>query len=338
MVVLNFEELASLERYLPLLERHTPAFARLVVVDNGSSDGSAAWLTSREGRAEAICFDANHGFAGGYMKALADIAADVYVLLNPDIEVTPGWLAPLLSVFEDPAVAVCQPKMRSTRRRDHLEYGGGSGGYIDLFGFPFCRGRLGSEEEDRGQYDDRVGVFWACGASFAVRADAFWRAGGLDEAFFANMEEIDLCWRLQRLGYRIVAEPASVVYHVGGQVNPYGSPGRLYLNHRNSLAMLVKNLPLRRLAWVLPLRLAADFGIILQWLLRLSPGRALAAVRGWMGFVKGLPHWWAGRKLAGEVRPGHRVGGIYPGSLLVQFARGKRSFAQLGWHPSFADP
>ena len=248
VVILNWNGLKMLQAYLPVLtERTTGCGAFIVVADNGSTDGSVAWLHEHHPDVRTLCFDRNYGFTGGYNRALREIDADYYVLLNSDIEVGRDWLEPLVNFMEEhPEAGICQPKLRSVAEPDRFEYAGAAGGFIDRYGYPFCRGRILSNlEKDTGQYDDPVECFWATGACMVVRSALYHHLGGLDEAFFAHMEEIDFCWRAKLLGYQVWCVPASTVWHVGGGTLPNNSPQKLYFNYRNNLLMLYKNLPER---------------------------------------------------------------------------------------------
>ena len=246
VVILNWNGLPMLQAYLPsLIARTTTPGAFIVVADNGSTDGSVEWLSVAHPDIRLIRFDQNYGFTGGYNRALREIDADYYVLLNSDIEVGEGWLDPLIGWMEDhPDTGICQPKILAMAERDRFEYAGAAGGFIDKFGYPFCRGRILSNlEKDKGQYDEPLECFWATGACLMVRSALFHHLGGLDESFFAHMEEIDLCWRAKLLGYQVWCVPASTVWHVGGGTLPNNSPRKLYFNFRNNLLMLYKNLP-----------------------------------------------------------------------------------------------
>ena len=246
IVILNWNGAAMLRRYLPtLVERTRDEGAFIVVADNGSADDSLAWLSDSYPDIRTISFDRNYGFTGGYNRALREIDADYYVLLNSDIEVSQGWLGPLTNFMDEhPEVGICQPKILSIASRDSFEYAGAAGGFIDRYGYPFCRGRILSNlEEDRGQYDKPVECFWATGACLVVRSSLYHHLGGLDESFFAHMEEIDFCWRAKLLGFQVWCVPSSVVWHLGGGTLPNNSPRKLYFNYRNNLLMLYKNLP-----------------------------------------------------------------------------------------------
>ena len=262
IVILNWNGLHFLKRFLPILEANTPKENFfLVVADNGSDDGSVEWLKAEHPGVQLIEFDKNYGFTGGYNRAFRQIEADYYILLNSDVEVTPGWAETLINFMEDnPDAGICQPKILSESNREYFEYAGAAGGYIDHFGYPFCRGRILSNiEKDHGQYDEEEEVFWATGACMVVRASLYHHLGGLDELFFAHMEEIDFCWRAKLLGFQVWAVPQSKVYHVGGGSLPNNSPRKLYLNYRNNLLMLYKNLP-GNIRWrVISFRRVLDF-------------------------------------------------------------------------------
>lgn len=256
VVILNWNGKHYIERFLPSLVAltKTPG-AFIVIADNGSSDGSVSWVKHHYPAVKIIEFDKNYGFTGGYNRALSMIEADFYVLLNSDVEVTPGWLDRMLEGFEaHPRAGIAMPKILSAFERDYFEYAGASGGYIDVLGYPFCRGRILSHiEKDCAQYNRDVPVFWASGAAMMVRSGLYRDLGGLDDNFFAHMEEIDFCWRAQLSGSEVWAFPGSVVYHVGGGTLPNNSPKKLYLNYRNNLLMLYKNVSS---GWLLPVLFA----------------------------------------------------------------------------------
>lgn len=246
VIILNWNGEKLLREFLPSVVKNTNTdLGRVVVVDNHSTDGSWICLEQEFPDVERVLFEDNFGFAGGYNRAIEMIEAEYVVLLNSDVEVAPGWLEPLVAVLDrDERVAAVQPKILAYRDKKKFEYAGAAGGYIDYLGFPFCRGRvMDTTEQDDGQYDDEVDVFWATGASLCIRRDVYRAAGGLDEAFFAHMEEIDLCWRIHLAGYRIAVVPQSTVYHLGGASLDAANPRKTYLNFRNNLLMLHKNLP-----------------------------------------------------------------------------------------------
>ena len=243
VVILNWNGLQHLQHYLPRVVAAT-ANADIVVADNGSTDESVEWLRREMPFVSLILLDKNYGFTGGYNRAFEQIDSDLFVLINSDIEVTEDWLGPLVDWMDrHPECGACAPKLHSWQERDKFEYAGAAGGYIDRFGYPFCRGRIMKRlETDYGQYDSPADVFWATGACLMVRSSLYRELGGLDERFFAHMEEIDLCWRMQLAGYNVTVIPDSKVYHVGGGTLPAASPFKLYLNFRNNLMMLENNL------------------------------------------------------------------------------------------------
>ncbi len=266
VVILNYNGEEMLGRFLPSVVGNSPG-ADIVVADNASTDGSVAFVKENFPSVKIVLLDRNYGFAGGYNRALEKVAADYVLLLNSDVEVTPGWLEPLVALLDaDSSIVACQPKILDFKRKTHFEYAGAAGGFIDRYGYPYCRGRLfDTVEEDKGQYDVPCDIFWATGAALLVRAAAYRAAGGLDECFFAHMEEIDLCWRLRSRGYRIVCEPRSVVYHVGGATLSAGNPQKTYLNFRNNLLMLYKNLPSCELGTVMRARCLLDYVAALKF-------------------------------------------------------------------------
>ena len=328
VVILNWNGRKLLERYLPSVVERTPN-AEVIVADNGSTDDSLVWLRMHYPEVKTITLDKNYGFAGGYNRALRDVDADYVVLLNSDVEVTVGWLEPLVEVLDKSAdVAVVAPKLRSVTEPQRFEYAGAAGGFIDYLGYPFCRGRiLSTVEEDCGQYDDCRDIFWASGAAMCCRREVFLAVGGFDEDFFAHMEEIDLQWRMQLAGWRIAVEPRSVVYHLGGGTLP-ASPNKIFLNHRNNLAMLMKcSSPMQR-AVVAVVRPMMDMAEAVAHLLMLRPRNAWAIVRAWWAFVKW--HTMLGRKRREVVRrEGVEIRGIYPRSIVLSYLFGKRTFKKM---------
>ena len=262
VVILNYNGKSFLERFLPkVIESCNPAWAEVVVADNASTDGSVEFMRERFPHIRLIENGCNGGFTVGYNMALKQVEAQYYVLLNSDIEVTPGWIEPVIDLMDaDRQIAACQPKILSFHHPERFEYAGACGGFIDKLGYPFCRGRVFQHlEKDEGQYDEAVEVFWATGACMFVRADLYRQMGGLDDSFFAHMEEIDLCWRLKNAGYKVYCCPASKVYHIGGGTLPKNSPRKTYLNFRNNLSLLVKNLPEKRVRPVIAYRIFLDW-------------------------------------------------------------------------------
>jgi GT2 family glycosyltransferase len=252
VVILSWNGKHFLQQFLPSIVQHTSTdLCEIIIADNGSTDGSIEFLKHNYPTIRVIQNSRNGGYAGGYNDALAQVNTEYFVLLNQDVEVTEQWVEFVLSEMEqDKHIAAAQPKLRAFNDRQSFEYAGAAGGYLDRYGYAFCRGRVfDTIEKDEGQYDNTCDVFWATGACLFVRADVYRKAGGLDEDFFAHQEEIDLCWRLNNLGYRIIAVPKSVVYHVGGGSLPQGNPRKTYLNFRNNLMMMFKNLPLAEMVW-----------------------------------------------------------------------------------------
>ena len=259
VVVLNWNGKAWLEKFLANLVKHSQK-ATVFVADNDSTDDSVDFVKSNFPSVKIIINASNGGYAKGYNDALKQIDAEYFVLINSDIEVTDGWLSPITDLMDsDKKIAACQPKVLDYNNRSKFEYAGASGGFIDNLGYPFCRGRIFDDiEQDKGQYNNAIEVFWATGACLFVRASHYDEVGGLDEDFFAHQEEIDLCWRLKNKGYKIMVQPKSVIYHVGGGTLNAGSPFKSHLNFRNNLFMLFKNLPTYSLFITIPPRLVLD--------------------------------------------------------------------------------
>lgn len=291
IVILNWNGLSFLKLFLPQVIEYSADLDTLIcVADNGSTDGSADWVAENFSGVKLIRFEKNHGFAGGYNLALQQTEARYFVLLNSDVQVTQGWLNPMLDYMDaNPDVASCQPKILSFDRRDHFEYAGAAGGFIDKYGFTFCRGRIFEKmEKDTGQYDTISDIFWSSGACMMVRADAFTGCGGLDADFFAHMEEIDLCWRFHNAGHRVVSIPGSVVYHVGGGTLSYSSSFKTYLNFRNNLYILYKNLPEKQLHKILFLRRLMDGLALIRFVLKGKFRNAISVGRAHLDFYTSL--------------------------------------------------
>lgn len=331
IVILNWNGRECLSRFLPsVIAYSTRHDISVYVADNGSSDDSVAFVKENFGSVQVIELSDNFGFAGGYNRALQSVESDLFVLLNSDVEVTSGWLDPLIAPFgENERLGACMPKILSERDSSLFEYAGAAGGFIDRLGYPFCRGRLfDAIEKDCGQYDSPIEVFWASGACMVVRASLYRSLGGLDEHFFAHMEEIDFCWRLKNAGFAIQCIPSSVVFHQGGATLETGSPFKVYLNFRNNLLMLYKNLPASRFGLILFVRQCLDGLAALRFL---SGGRwnAMRAVwKAHLDFRRALPKYRALR--ASLPIPGSFPGGVYKKSVVVAyFLGGVRCFSQL---------
>lgn len=327
VVILNWNGRRHLERYLPSVVAHTAGDAEVVVADNGSTDDSLQWLRLTHPDVRVIRLDRNYGFAGGYNRALKEVDSEYVLLLNSDVEVTAGWWQPLVEVLDKESdVAAVAPKLLADMERTKFEYAGASGGFIDYLGYPFCRGRiLSNVEADSGQYDDRRDIFWASGAALCCRREVFDALGGFDDDFFAHMEEIDLQWRMQLAGWRIVVEPKSVVYHLGGGTLPVSSR-KIFLNHRNNLAMLFKCASPMQRAVVAMVRPMTDMLEALVNLVTLHPHRAWAIVRAWGEFIAW--HGTLSRKRKAVVRT-KKVNNIYRHSIILRYLFGKRTFNNM---------
>ena len=261
VIILNWNGIQWLKQFIPTLIENTNANeADLIVADNASTDDSVSYLKENHPEIQCILLDKNYGFAEGYNRALEKITHSYSILLNSDVEVTKDWLRPLINKLESSdKIAACQPKIKDFYRKDYFEYAGASGGFIDYLGYPFCRGRMFDNlEQDQGQYDDEISIFWATGACLAIKTDVYKKVGGLDNLFFAHMEEIDLCWRLKSRGYDIYAVPQSTIYHAGGGTLSKINPQKTFLNFRNNLYILYKNLPSKFLIKILMIRFILD--------------------------------------------------------------------------------
>ncbi|HZK03173.1 MAG TPA: glycosyltransferase family 2 protein [Bacteroidaceae bacterium] len=289
IVILNWNGGAMLEKFLPTLIKFSnyPG-TEIIVTDNNSDDNSGTIMGEKFSDIPFIRLDKNYGFAEGYNIALSSVDAEYYILLNSDVEVTENWLSPLVEYLDsNPDIAACQPKLLSYKEPDLFEYAGASGGYMDKWGYLYCRGRImNSIEQDKGQYDDIVPVFWATGAALMIRSKDYWNVGGLDAKFFAHMEEIDLCWRLRRIGREIVCIPASKVFHVGAATLKRENPLKTYLNFRNNLLTLYKNLSANDLKRVMIIRIFLDMLAALMFLLQGKFRDFSAVIRARIHFAK----------------------------------------------------
>ncbi len=341
VVILNWNGKHFLEEFLPSVLKTTYSNADIYVADNGSTDDSIAYLNAHYPQVKQIINDQNYGFASGYNVALKDVEADYFVLLNSDVEVTPAWIEPVVKVLQaDESIAVCQPKILAYKQKDHFEYAGAAGGYLDMFGYAFCRGRFFDIcEEDKGQYDAYSEIFWAAGAAMFVKADVFKSLAGFDGDFFAHMEEIDLCWRIKRAGYHIMYCPDSVVYHLGGGTLPQGNPRKTYLNFRNNLIMLFKNLPFWQLLLLLPIRLGLDIVAAIKAIIDGQSADCKAILKAQFHFLIGLPKWvgkrMEARRLVKQTKlpySSENYTGWYSRSIIIDyFFRGKKYFYELGY-------
>lgn len=332
VVILNWNGLPWLQRFLPQLITHSAAHARIIVADNGSTDGSVDWLRRHAPAAEVIQLKENLGFAGGYNAALEQVQAKYFLLVNSDVEVPPGWVTALEAHLEArPDMAACQPKMLSFHHRTRFEHAGAAGGFIDRNGYPFCRGRIFDiTEEDHGQYDDDRDVFWATGACLMIRSDAFRQVGGFDASLFAHMEEIDLCWSLRRRGWRIGYTSATAVYHVGGGALAYGDPRKTFLNFRNSLAVLTKQLHSRWIYYRILHRILLDLFASAKFTLEGHGAHARQVLRAHAHFLRWLPHLLRERRRLQRLEERPDLTGMYHRSIAYdRYILGWRRFTQL---------
>ena len=333
IVILNWNGKKMLRQYLPVVMRYSSAQAKIIVADNASTDGSVAMLKEDFPEVEILSLNKNYGFAEGYNQALKMVDAEYYLLLNSDVRVTENWLTPLLTYMDEHSdVAACQPKLLSVSNPKCFEYAGAAGGFIDRLGYPFCRGRVFDiVEEDHGQYDSIADIMWATGACLLIRSKDYWNAGALDGRFFAHNEEIDLCWRLRLLGRRIVCIPNSVVYHVGGGTLPKSNPMKTFLNFRNNLTMLYKNLPDEELKTVMRLRFFLDYLAAWQTLIfnrNIADFKAIYKARH--AFKAWRQDFDEDRKRLQQQRINPRVDERKDFSLLWQFYRhGRKTFSAI---------
>ena len=336
IIILNWNGQELLKRFLPSVVSHSPEWAEVIVADNGSTDDSIDLLRTKFPSVRLILLDRNYGFAEGYNRAIAQIDHEYCVLLNSDIEVTPGWMeAPVRLLDSDPVLAGAQPKIRSWRDKRYFEYAGAAGGYMDLYGYPFCRGRVFHVvEEDEGQYDTPADILWATGACLFIRTTVYKEAGGLDAGFFAHQEEIDLCWRLRSRGYRLVCAPQSVVYHVGGATLDAENPRKTFLNFRNNLLMLYKNLPEADLRHVMRVRFWLDYLAATQFLLTGHPKNAWAVYKAREAYRTLKPTYTPLREQNMREATGSPIPELMRHSLLVAFyLKGKKTFQALRARP-----
>lgn len=322
IVILNWNGKGMLQSYLSSVITYSSGCAEVVVADNASSDDSMEYIRTTYPGVRTIMLDKNYGFADGYNRALRQIDSEYYLLINSDVEVTPGWLEPLVSFMDAHTdCAACQPKILSMFNRHSFEYAGAAGGFIDKYGYPFCRGRIFDKvEEDKGQYDDVAEILWATGACMLVRSSDFWAAGGFDPRFFAHNEEIDLCWRMRIMGRKIYCVSSSAVYHVGGGTLPKSNPMKTYLNFRNNLTMLYKNTEASELRKVMVMRFLLDYIAAFKMLaVDHNIGEFKAVVKARRDFRKWLSEFKSDRQKIQNDRRVKNIAGLYGKSLLWQF-------------------
>ncbi len=332
VVIVHWNRKYLLEKFLPAVIASTYPNLKVVLADNASDDGSVDYVRSHFPQIKIVINAHNYGYAGGYNSALKQIEADYYVLLNNDIEVPSGWIEPVVEAMEaDNTIGACQPKMLDYHDKALFEYAGACGGFIDKYGFPFCRGRLfDTLEHDYGQFDNPVSVFWATGACLFIKAKLFHEVGGFDENFFAHMEEIDLCWRLHLRGYILKVIPQSKVYHVGGGTLSRLNSQKTYLNFRNSLVMLYKNLESRKLWWIIFVRSVLDLIASIRFLIEGKYTHSAAIHRAHAHFFFKLGKWHKARKKTQLMANHGNVSGMVSYSVVWKyFVRGRRTYNEV---------
>lgn len=331
IVILNWNGKNYLEKFLPFINLTTYGNYKVIVADNGSTDDSVSFLQTNYPSVELIRLPANYGFAGGYNMALKEVEADYFVLLNSDVEVTANWLEPIIALLEANELnAACQPKLLSYNARNCFEYAGAAGGWVDLYGYPFARGRIFNIcEEDHGQYNDTQQIFWASGAALVIRSSIYKELGGFDEYFFAHQEEIDLCWRIHLKGYKIFCCTESIVYHVGGGTLPRSNSKKTFLNFRNNHILLAKNLPWKEKIWKIPFRILLDQVSAIKGLLNGDGGYFVAILKAHWAFY----YWIIFGKSKNSLKTGTALKclpGVYKGNVAwAHFARQKKLFSEI---------
>jgi GT2 family glycosyltransferase len=330
IIILNWNGVQWLEKFLPAVIAHSQVpHATIYVCDNASTDDSVDFVKQNFPSISIIKNTENNGYAGGYNFAISSVREDIICLLNSDIEVTENWLNPILNAFEkNSKMSACQPKILSFNEKNKFEYAGAAGGYMDILGYPFSKGRIfDTTEEDKGQYNEESLLFWASGACLFVRRNVYMELGGLDEDFFAHQEEIDLCWRMQLAGHSILAIPSSVVYHVGGGSLPYGNARKTYLNFRNNLVMLIKNSSLWTLLWLFPIRLILDGIAALVSVLKTKKTEDLGAIlRAHFYIYSNMFSILKKRSVINNIE----LRGVYKGSIVFDYqVLKKRLFSEI---------
>lgn len=330
IVILNWNGRKFLEQFLPSVLLSSYQNKEVILADNFSTDDSITFLQNNYPTVRIIRLSQNWGFAKGYNEALKEVEADYFVILNSDVEVTTGWIEPMIDLLEnDTTIAACQPKLRSYHDKKMFEYAGAAGGWIDQYGYPFSKGRVFEIcEEDCGQYDQSEPIFWASGAALFIRSSVFHEMKGFDPYFFAHQEEIDLCWRIQLAGYKIYSCPSSVVYHVGGGTLQKGSARKTYLNFRNNHIMLNKNLPLSQKIWIVPIRFFLDTISALKGLLTGDTGYFAAIVKAHFAFL----NWYFFHRknsLFPASRKGYLHGYLAKNIVWQFFVKNKKTFSEI---------
>jgi len=332
VVILNWNGAKYLKQFLPSVLSSTYPNLDIVMGDNASSDDSVALMRANYPSVRIIQNDKNYGFTGGYNRVLAQVDADYYILLNSDVEVVPGWIEPVIELMKsDSLIAAAAPKIRSYAQKEYFEHAGAAGGFIDKHGYPFCRGRIFYElEKDNGQYEQSGEVFWASGASLFIKKSIWDEAGGFDESFFAHMEEIDLCWRLKNMGYKVMYCAQSTIYHVGGGTLNAENPFKTYLNFRNNLLLIKKNLPFWRAFWVISIRFIMDLLALFRFLMEGKRKDAWAVSRAHQSFVLSLFEKVKGERQKAKGNAVQNTKGIYRGSIVWDFfVKKKTHFTDL---------
>lgn len=332
IVILNYNGLNFLQQFLPSVIASTYVNKKIIVADNASTDESIFWLKENYPTVQLLLSKENKGYAGGYNWTLKNIEADYFVLLNSDIEVTPQWIEPIIALMEnDKSIAACQPKILSWKNKTQFEYAGAAGGYLDCLGYPFARGRVFDIcETDTAQYNTTQKIFWASGAAMFIRSNVFHQLNGFDEYFFAHMEEIDLCWRMQLKGYNAVVVPQSKVYHVGGGTLSKQSPYKTYLNFRNSLIMLTKNLPISTLIWLIPVRSTLDLISSIYFLINGFPRYSASIHKAHAQYFFKFSKWWKLREQNNSFIPIKKLSSVYKRSIVFEhFIKRNSIFSKL---------
>jgi len=332
LVILNWNGIKHLRQFLPSVISSVWPNLEIIIGDNASTDGSVEFIKQTYPSVRIIQNDKNYGFTGGYNRVLGQVEADYYILLNSDVEVFPGWIAPVIDLMEsDPLIAAAAPKIRSFIQRDYFEHAGAAGGFIDCYGYMFCRGRMFYEtEKDTGQYQQSGEVFWATGAAMFIKKHCWDEAGGFDDRFFAHMEEIDLCWRLKNKGYKIMYCAESEVFHLGGGTLNVENPFKTFLNFRNNLLLLQNNLPLWRAVFIIPVRICMDLLAIFRFLGEGKRRDAWAVSRAHQNFVLSLFKRRNRQPDGPKVRSNYKLSGLYRGSIVWAFFVGKKKhFTEL---------
>ncbi|HEY8927944.1 MAG TPA: glycosyltransferase family 2 protein [Mucilaginibacter sp.] len=332
VVILNWNGVKHLRQFLPSVLSSVYPNLDIIVGDNASTDNSVEFLKQEYPTIKILENDANYGFTGGYNKILERVEADYYILLNSDVEVAPGWIMPVIELMEsDPLIAAAAPKIRAFNQKDHFEHAGAAGGFIDSYGYPFCQGRMFYEiEEDKGQYQQSKEVFWATGAALFIKKKCWDEAGGFDDRFFAHMEEIDLCWRLKNMGYKIMYCAESEVFHLGGGTLNVENPFKTYLNFRNNLLLLQNNLPSGRAFFVIFMRFWMDLLALVRFLSEGKRKDAWAVSRAHQYFVVHLFRKNPSKRKTVNKNAKPNQEGMYQGSLVwAFFVKKKMHFTDL---------